>query len=113
MKTFLVLTAALMIGATAVAAPAADSTASFKVSGNCGMCKSRVEKAAKAAGAKWAVWNEETKLMEVKFKPGKTSTDKLQAAVANRGHDTESHKAPNDVYAALPGCCLYRDGSNH
>jgi Cu(I)/Ag(I) efflux system membrane fusion protein len=51
--------------------------------------------------------------MEVKFKPGKTSTDKLQAAVANSGHDTESHKAPNDVYAALPGCCLYRDGNNH
>ena len=34
----------------------------IKVWGNCGMCKTKIEKAAKAAGASTANWNEETKI---------------------------------------------------
>jgi len=31
----------------------------------------------------------------------------VEKAIAAVGHDTENHSAPDDVYEALPGCCLY------
>jgi hypothetical protein len=40
-------------------------TDSFQVSGNCGMCESKIEKAAKAAGATYAEWNKDSKIITV------------------------------------------------
>ncbi|HET6557448.1 MAG TPA: efflux RND transporter periplasmic adaptor subunit [Prolixibacteraceae bacterium] len=80
----------------------------FKVSGNCEMCKDRVETAAKSVtGVSSAVWNMETKQMDVHFDASKTSSDAIQKAVAKVGHDAGKYKAPADVYNALPECCLY------
>jgi Cu(I)/Ag(I) efflux system membrane fusion protein len=80
----------------------------FKVSGNCDMCKERIETAAKSvAGVSIAQWNVETKKMNVSFDGTKTSSDAIQKAVAGVGHDTEKYKAPADVYSKLPECCLY------
>ena len=42
-------------------------TERFQVSGNCGMCKSKIEKAAKDAGATSASWNEDSKELVVSF----------------------------------------------
>lgn len=85
------------------------SNEAFKVSGNCDMCKERIETAAKSvAGVASAEWSTETKLLHVNFDSGKTSSDAIQKAIAKAGHDTEKHKAPDDVYKALPECCLYR-----
>jgi Cu(I)/Ag(I) efflux system membrane fusion protein len=81
----------------------------FKVSGNCEMCKERIETAAKSvAGVASAEWNSETKLLQLNFDKGKTNIDNIQEAIAKSGHDTEKYKAPDDVYKALPECCLYR-----
>jgi Cu(I)/Ag(I) efflux system membrane fusion protein len=81
----------------------------FKVSGNCEMCKDRIETAAKSvAGVASAEWNSETKMLKVQFDGSKTSSDKLQKVIAQAGHDTEKYKAPDDVYKELPECCLYR-----
>lgn len=80
----------------------------FKVAGNCEMCKDRVETAAKSvAGVSSAVWNMETKQMDVHFDGSKTNSDAIQKAVAKVGHDAGKYKAPADVYKALPECCLY------
>ena len=46
---------------------------SFKVWGNCDMCKKRIEKAAKTDGVKSAVWNEESKIITISFAPAKIS----------------------------------------
>jgi hypothetical protein len=54
----------------------------LKVSGNCGMCKSTIEKAAKSAGASFALWNEETNDLVVKYAVGKTDSKKIQQAVS-------------------------------
>ena len=43
-------------------------TDTFKVSGNCGMCENKIEKAAKEAGAVSADWNQDTKVITVKYK---------------------------------------------
>lgn len=80
---------------------------SFKVLGNCGMCKTRIENAAKEEGASAATWDSKTRLLTVSFDPAKTSREKLEKKMAAVGHDTEKFRAPDDVYAKLPGCCHY------
>jgi len=80
---------------------------SYFVKGNCSMCKSRIEKAAKNSGAKHAEWIAEEQKLYVEFDPNKTSEDSILQKIANYGHDNEKYKAKNAVYNNLPGCCLY------
>jgi Cu(I)/Ag(I) efflux system membrane fusion protein len=81
----------------------------FGVSGNCDLCKERIETAAKSvAGVISAEWNISEKMLHVQFDATKTNSDAIQKAIANIGHDTEKFKAPDNVYKRLPECCLYR-----
>lgn len=81
----------------------------FGVSGNCELCKERIEKAAKSVnGISGAVWDVNTMKIHVVFNPMKTNPDAIQGAIAKAGHDTEKFKAPEEVYKQLPECCLYR-----
>lgn len=106
MKKIALLTV-LLFGLLGISFAQGDSTASFKVYGNCESCKARIEKAAKAGGALKASWNEETKLIEVSFDPAKTSSDKIQQKIAAVGHDTEKYQSLENAYNKLPGCCKY------
>jgi Cu(I)/Ag(I) efflux system membrane fusion protein len=48
----------------------------IKVSGNCDMCKDRIETAAKGvSGVTFADWSSDTKLLQVKFDASKTNSD--------------------------------------
>ncbi|GAB4318145.1 MAG: hypothetical protein Kow00127_10110 [Bacteroidales bacterium] len=85
-------------------------TEKFTVSGVCGMCEKRIEKAALIKGVKMADWNKETKELTVIYKPSKVSLDEIHKAVAKAGHDTGKVTASDEVYAKLPACCRYRDG---
>ncbi|WP_372648528.1 heavy-metal-associated domain-containing protein [Draconibacterium sp.] len=107
MKTkVLSLVAILMMGAFTVLA--GNKTEKIKVYGNCGMCESRIEKAVKAVdGVSKADWDKKTKMLEVTFDDTKTNIHKVHMAVAAVGHDTEMHKAKDEVYDKLPGCCKY------
>ncbi len=83
-------------------------TEKFKVYGNCGMCETRIEKAANSVeGVTSADWNKETKMIEVKLNESKTDVHKVHMAIAKVGHDTKMHKAKDEVYNKLPGCCKY------
>lgn len=82
-------------------------TESFKVLGKCDMCKTRIEKTVKAEGVTNASWDQKTQMLTVTYDPAKTSQDALSKKLASVGHDTEKYKAPDDVYAKLPGCCHY------
>ena len=87
----------------------ASDHAQFKVSGNCDMCKERIETAAKSvSGVASAEWDVESKIMKVNFDGAKTNSDNIQKAITMAGHDTEKYKAPDNVYKELPECCLYR-----
>ena len=86
---------------------AQEKTDTFKVHGNCGMCKKRIEKAAKLEGVTTAIWNVETKSMTVTYEVAKINNDELQKKIAAVGHDTEKYAAEDSVYSKLPGCCLY------
>lgn len=89
---------------------AAQETKTIKVSGVCGMCKSRIEKAAKAAGASSADWSTETKVLTVQFNSASLDLAKIQQAIAAAGHDTEDVKATDKAYDKLPSCCKYERG---
>lgn len=83
-------------------------TEKIKVGGKCGMCETRIEKAAKSVeGVTSAEWDKKTQIMEVVFDTSKTNSDKVQMAIAKVGHDTEKYKAKDETYNALPGCCKY------
>jgi len=83
-------------------------TESFKVYGNCGMCESRIEKAANAVeGVSAADWNKETKMLAITVDTTKVEVHTVMMAVAKVGHDTEEYKAEDAVYAKLHACCKY------
>ena len=82
-------------------------TESFKVWGECGMCKTRIENTVKAGGATAALWDSKTQLLTVTYNPEKTGKEALSKKLAAAGHDTEKFKAPDEVYNNLPGCCHY------
>jgi copper chaperone CopZ len=84
-----------------------SKTESFKVWGKCEMCKARIEKTVKADGVTSAAWDLKTQMLTVTYDPAKTNKDELSKKLAAVGHDTEKYKAPDDVYAKLPGCCHY------
>lgn len=79
----------------------------IKVWGNCGMCKTTIEKAAKKAGATKANWNEDSKELKVTYAVNKTSAAKIQEAIAKSGYDTQDFTAANSAYDNLHGCCKY------
>lgn len=85
----------------------ANSSGTLNVSGNCEMCKERIEKAAKIEGVAMAEWIAESKTLSVSFDSTKTNIDAIAKAIAAVGHDNEKVKADDKVYGALPGCCQY------
>jgi periplasmic mercuric ion binding protein len=87
--------------------PTGLKTESIKVWGNCGMCKKKIEKAAYSKNIIAANWNEDTKMLLIKYRFGATSSDAVQQAVAAAGYDTENFTASDEAYNKLTVCCLY------
>lgn len=79
----------------------------IKVWGNCGMCKTTIEKAAKNAGASVAKWDEETHILTVSYRSSKTSAAKIQEKIAAAGYDTQDLTASDAAYNKLHSCCKY------
>ena len=81
---------------------------SFKVWGVCNMCQERIEDSSyEIEGVKFCRWNISTKIFNVKYDPKKTSTEKIQKAIASIGHDTELYSAKEEDYNNLHSCCKY------
>lgn len=98
----------------------AQSTISIPVSGACGMCKTRIETAAKkTTGVTKAVYDLDKQSLTVQTQPS-FNRQKLVDAILSVGHDADGQKADDAVYEKLDGCCHYRDaeedgheGHNH
>jgi hypothetical protein len=104
LQLLLVTTLSITISQAAIAQA---KTEKFKVAGECGMCKKKIEKAAKDAGATFAEWNVESKELIVKFNSRSSNTAKIQQHIATVGYDTPQVKATNEAYDNLHGCCKY------
>ena len=107
MKTLkLFSVAALLLSMTATSF-AQTKTETLKVSGECGMCKKKIEKAAKDAGASYALWNKDTKVLTIKYNKASTNTAKIEKKIAAVGYDTPDFKATDEAYSKLDECCQY------
>jgi mercuric ion binding protein len=107
MKTLRIFSFTALFMALAAVSFAQIKTEKFQVSGNCGMCKSTIEKAAKAAGAKEATWDKETRELTVKFNSSTTNTAKIQQQIADAGYDNAGFKTSLAAYNKLHACCQY------
>jgi copper chaperone CopZ len=84
---------------------------SFKASGNCDMCKERIEQALDVPGISKATYIPDQKIVQVSFNAKKISLEQIQRLVSMAGHDTELFRATDEAYQKLPGCCRYREGA--
>jgi len=83
-------------------------TASIRVYGNCGMCKRTIEGALnKAEGVRQASWDVSTGMLSVAYVPDQIDQEQIKAKVAAVGYDSDTHRAPDEVYSALHACCQY------
>lgn len=93
---------------TEVSKEIAMTDLSFGVRGNCGMCKSTIEKAANSVeGVASANWDVDKKKIDVSFDDTKTDAMAIHKAIAASGYDTEKVAGDEEAYNGLPGCCKY------
>ncbi|ARV05753.1 heavy metal transporter [Polaribacter sp. SA4-10] len=93
---------------TEVSKEVAMTAISFGVRGNCGMCKSTIEKAANGVeGVGTATWDVDKKKIDVSFDATKTDAMSVHKAIAASGYDTEKVAGSEEAYKDLPGCCKY------
>ncbi len=80
----------------------------FTVYGNCGMCEKTIEGSLKdVEGVTVADWDKETDQMMVSFNTEVISLDAIKRKIADVGYDSDTHRAKDEVYESLPGCCQY------
>ncbi|AIY13879.1 DUF3347 domain-containing protein [Cellulophaga baltica] len=84
-----------------------QNTETVKIYGNCGMCKSTIEKAGNIKKQSVVDWNKETKMATISYDSLKTSKDEILKRIALAGYDSDSFLAPDDTYSNLPNCCHY------
>ncbi|MCT4640083.1 MAG: heavy-metal-associated domain-containing protein [Bacteroidales bacterium] len=86
-----------------------DAEALCTVNGACGMCKTRIESAAKTIdGVSSAEYDLEAQKLKIKYCDHTTDKEAILTAIAKAGHDNEMFKASDEVYDKLPECCKYR-----
>ena len=85
-----------------------EKTEKFTVYGNCGMCERTIENSLKNVdGVSKGDWDRETDVMTVVYNPKKISLDEIKQKIADVGYDSDTHRAKDEVYSSLPGCCQY------
>ncbi|WP_299012564.1 cation transporter [uncultured Polaribacter sp.] len=87
----------------------------MEVDGICGMCKTRIEKAAlKTKGVKFAIWDVKSHQLNLIMDERKTDVSTVQKNIMAVGHDIVLEKgkkliAAEEAYASVHPCCKYRD----
>lgn len=82
-------------------------TETVKVSGNCGMCKTTIERAGSLKNTAKVDWNSDTQMAKLTYDSKKTNQEEILKRIALSGYDSEKFLAPDDVYKNLHGCCQY------
>jgi mercuric ion binding protein len=106
MKKRMILFCVMALSIAAFAQQSATK-GNIKVYGNCGMCKKTIETAAIEGGANAAVWNQDTRILKVKFQSNNTSLDSIQKVIVSKGYDTQSYRSSDENYNSLHKCCKY------
>ncbi len=87
-----------------------ENQLTLEVSGICGMCEERIEKAALGViGVEFADYDIENQSLTVHFEPMIFQKNELIKTLLLTGHDADGQTAPDEVYLQLHACCKYRD----
>lgn len=97
----------VLLSATINAQVKNAKTEQVKIFGNCGMCKSKIEKAGSVKKVAIVKWDSETKVATITYNASKTNVDEVLKRIAAVGYDSEKFQAPDEVYNNLHGCCQY------
>ena len=110
MKTIinLMMVCSFLFGTTTFAQNDFKKTETFKVYGNCEMCKSNIEGSLKKKDGIYSKhWDTNTKMITLTYDSTKITLSQIHQKIANAGYDTELAKAPDDAYGKLHSCCQY------
>jgi mercuric ion binding protein len=107
LKTLALIIVSLSLVYLSSCTPSSAKTTTFKVWGNCGMCKETIEGSLKTDGVIKADWNKDTKIMNIQFDSTKITLNDIHKKIASVGYDTEKMKGDDKAYANLHECCQY------
>lgn len=107
----IILSLSLLFSVSALASKI--DTASFTVSGICGMCKERIENAAYIKGVKKATWDKEAQTLTVIYNPKKVTLQQIGTSLCEVGHDNQYATCTEEEYLRVHKCCRYRDMDVH
>jgi hypothetical protein len=82
-------------------------TETVKVYGNCGMCKSNIEKAGNIKKESKLSWDQATSMATLTYDSKKTNGNEILKRIALMGYDSDAFRAPDAMYSNLHGCCQY------
>jgi copper chaperone CopZ len=82
-------------------------TVTFKVYGNCEMCKETIEEAAFKNKEAKVDWDVNSKLAKITFDSTKTNLNAVLKRIAQAGYDSDVFLASESSYNSLPQCCKY------
>lgn len=102
------MVAAVMLLSTSINAQIKNAkTETVKVYGNCGMCKTTIEKTGSIKKIAKVDWNQETQMATLTYDTSLTNQDEILKRIALAGYDSDKFLAPDEVYNNLHGCCQY------
>lgn len=82
-------------------------SATAKVYGNCGSCKTTIEKAANVKGVSQGSWDQNSQTLTLTYDSMRSTLDEILKRVAYAGYDNEKFLAPDEAYTKLDACCKY------
>ena len=103
----IVIALTILLSTTTIAQIKNAKTETVKIYGNCGMCKTKIEKAGNLKKVAQVDWNIDTKMATLTYDAKKTNQDEILKRIALAGYDNDTFLAPNSVYDNLHGCCQY------
>ena len=97
------------IGISAMAQTKQKKTETFKVYGNCEMCKETIEGALKKKdGIISKRWDAKAQTLTVCYDSSKITIQQIGQKVANVGYDNEYATSKDETYQNLHKCCQYK-----
>lgn len=97
----------VLLSATSNAQIKNTKTETVKIYGNCGMCKTTIEKTGNIKKIAKVDWDQDTQMATLTYDTKKTNQDEILKRIALAGYDSDKFLAPDDVYNNLHGCCQY------
>jgi copper chaperone CopZ len=95
----------LMVIGLGLSVNAKSVVTEFKVKGQCGECKERIENALDLQGISFAIWDADTKILTIRYNDKRFTEDDIHKIISDLGYATSKVAANKEAESKLPGCC--------